>query len=255
MRSLNPRWSQDDFHARLAGLAAVQKGGRVLDLGCGSGLTVPHLLAAAGTSGEVVAVNRMTRGFAAIGERYTEPVATGRLRLVELDIAAPLPFASASLDSVVCQNVIECISDREGLLVEIHRILRPGGVAVIGHYDWDGVLLASDDRELTRRMVRGFADHTEHWMDTSEGQIGRLLPGLVARSPFSEAATETVLFVDLSLSEDSYAMGHLEAMVKLSAEFGVSNDSARAWLNGLLARSVAGQFYYALPWTYVVARR
>ncbi len=255
MRSLNPRWSQDDFHARLAGLAAIKKGGRVLDLGCGPGLTVPHLLTAAGTSGEVVAVNRMTKSFAAIGDRYPEPVATGRLRLVELDISPPLPFASASLDSVVCQNVIECISDREGLLVEIHRILRPGGVAVIGHYDWDGILLASDDRELTRRMVHGYADHRQDWMDASEGQIGRLLPGLVARSPFSEAATETVLFVDLSLSEGSYAMGHLEAMVNLSAEFGVSSDSARVWLNSLLAKSDAGQFYYALPWMYVVARR
>lgn len=255
MRSLNPRWSQDDFHARIAALAAVQKGGRVLDLGCGAGLTVPHLLTAAGACGEVVAVNRMTKGFAGIGERYPGPVATGRLKLVELDIAPPLPFESASLDAVVCQNVIECIFDREGLLTEIHRILRPKGVAVIGHHDWDGVLLASDDREMTRRMIRGYADNKEHWMDTCEGQIGRLLPGLFAKSPFSEAATETVLFVDLSLSEGSYAMEHLEAMVRLSAAFGVSSESATAWLNGLLARSDAGQFYYALPWTYVVARR
>jgi SAM-dependent methyltransferase len=254
MRSLNPRWSEDDFHARVASLAAIQKGGRVLDLGCGAGLTVPHLLTAAGTSGEVVAANRMTKGFAAIGERYPEPVATGRLRLVELDIAAPLPFASASFDSVVCQNVIECISDREGLLAEMHRILRPGGVAVISHCDWDGVLLASDDRELTRRMVRSAGNYPDG-EDTFESQMGRLLPSLVARSPFSEAATETVLFVDLSLSEDSYAMYHLEGMVRMSAEFGVSSESAKAWLNGLLARSDAGQFYFALPWTYVVARR
>src|SRR5579871_1820997 len=205
VRSLNPRWNEDEIHARIAGLAAIQKGGRVLDLGCGAGPTLPHLLAAVGTSGEVVAVNRRTNGFAAIGKRYPEPIATGRLRLVELDIAAPLPFASASFDSLVCQNVIDCISDREALLAEMHRILRPGGVAVISHCDWDGILLASEDRELTRRMISGDAYWTDDWRNASEGQMGRLLPGLVARSPFSEAATETVLFVDLSMSEDSFA--------------------------------------------------
>jgi 2-polyprenyl-3-methyl-5-hydroxy-6-metoxy-1,4-benzoquinol methylase len=38
-RSLNVRWRQDDFYARVAGLAAVRDGGRILDLGCGRGLT------------------------------------------------------------------------------------------------------------------------------------------------------------------------------------------------------------------------
>jgi SAM-dependent methyltransferase len=47
VRSLNPVWSLDDFHARVAGLAGVGGGARVLDLGCGRGLTVPHLLAGA----------------------------------------------------------------------------------------------------------------------------------------------------------------------------------------------------------------
>ena len=109
MRSLNPVWTVDDFHARVAGLAGVASGARVLDLGCGRGLTVPHLLAAAGASGEAVAVDRMTDSLslAAIRERYSAFVASGHLTLVDLDIAAPLPFDSASFDSVVCQNVIE----------------------------------------------------------------------------------------------------------------------------------------------------
>ena len=253
MRSLNPLWSRDDFHARVAALAAIKDGGRLLDLGCGRGFTIPHLLAGVGTSGEVVAADRVSRSLAMIREQYLGHCANGRLTLVDFNIAGPLPFASASFDSVVCQNVIECIPDRDCLLAEINRILRPGGVAVVGHYDFDGVLLASDDRELTRRMVHGYADHTQQWQDVSDGQMGRLLPGLVARSPFSEAATETVLFVDLILSKESYARDHLERMVALSREFGVSEESAKAWLNALEARSDAGQFYYALPWTYVVA--
>ena len=254
MRPLNPLWSRDDFHARVAALAAIKEGGRVLDLGCGRGFAVPRLLAGVGASGEVVMVDRESRNLAVIRGQHPHHCADGRLTLVELDIAGPLAFASASFDSVICQNVVECIADRDGLLAEMSRILRPGGVAIVGHYDFDGVLLASDDRELTRRIVHGYADHTQKWQDVSEGQMGRLLPGLVARSSFSEAATETVLFVDLVLSEESYARDHLDGMVALSREFGVSEESARAWLDALQARSDAGQFYYSLPWMYVAAR-
>jgi ubiquinone/menaquinone biosynthesis C-methylase UbiE len=254
MHSLNSHWTLADFHARVAALAAIKDGARVLDLGCGRGFTLPHLIAQIGKSGEVVAADRISRSLAEIREGYHDDIAKGRLTDVDLNIAGPLPFATASFGSVVCQNVIECIPDRKGLLAEIHRILRPGGSAVIGHYDFDGVLLASDDRELTRRMVHGYADHTDKWQDVSEGQMGRLLPGLVANSPFKETETETVLFVDLSLSKDSYARDHLERMVSLSNQFGVSTKLAMTWLRRLEARSGAGTFYYALPWTYVTAR-
>ena len=84
--------------------------------------------------------------------------------------------------------------------------------------------------------------------------MGRLLPGLVANSAFTETETETVLFVDLVLSKESYARVHLEGIVALSNKFGVSAESAKAWLHDLEARSNAGAFYYALPWTYVIAR-
>lgn len=126
---------------------------------------------------------------------------------------------------------------------------------MIGHHDFDGILIASDDRALTRRLVHGYADHAQQWQDASDGLMGRLLPGLMANSPFGDAETETLLFVDLVLSKQSYARIHLEGMVALSKESGVPAESAKAWLRGLEARSDAGTFYYALPWTYVIARR
>lgn len=254
MRSLNPLWSLDDFHAQIATLLEIADGDRVLDLGCGRGNSLPHLLAKTGTTGEVVAADRDNSSLAALREACPEEINARRLSVAHLDIAKTLPFASASFDAVVCQNVIECVADRNGLLREIHRILRHRGAALIGHYDFDGVLIASDDPQLTRQLVHGYADYTQEWQDASEGQMGRLLPGLVANGPFHEAETKTSLFVDLVLAKESYARIYLEGMVALSKEFGVSPDDAKAWLQSLEARSNAGTFYYALPWTYVIAR-
>jgi SAM-dependent methyltransferase len=255
VRSLNPHWTLDGFHARLVALAQVKDGDKVLDLGCGRGNSLAHLLAKVGRTGEVVAADRNGGSLAAIRAKYSKEIADRRLKTVEMDLTGTLPFTLASFNVVVCQNVIECTADREGLLRELYRIIKPGGSALIGHHDFDGVQIASDDRDLTRRLVHGYADHTQAWQDASDGQMGRLLAGLVARSPFNASETETLLFVDLTLSNDSYARVHLDGIVAVSEQFGIPTKDVKGWLRGLAARSDAGAFYYALPWTYVLVRK
>jgi ribosomal-protein-alanine N-acetyltransferase len=249
MRSLNPVWRLDDFHGRIAQLAEVGAGQHVLDLGCGNGNGLDALITRVGPTGRVVALDRDAASLARAAARE------GPLTTIEADIAAPLPLDSESFDAVICQNVIECVTDRAGLLREIHRVLRPGGRALVGHHDFDGVLLASDDKTLTRQLVHGYADHAQSWQDVAEGQMGRLLPGLFAGGPFADTCTETLLFVDRVLAEGTYARQHLGDIVQLGPHYGVPAEAAERWFAGLRARSKAGAFYYALPWTYVLARR
>lgn len=48
-----------------------------------------------------------------------------------LSMAAPLPFASASFDTVLCTSVLEHVHDAEAVVSEIARILKPGGRLLI----------------------------------------------------------------------------------------------------------------------------
>jgi len=48
-----------------------------------------------------------------------------------LSMAAPLPFASASFDTVLCTSVLEHVHDAEAVVSEIARVLRPGGRLII----------------------------------------------------------------------------------------------------------------------------
>lgn len=89
---------------------------RALDVGCGDGRLTAHLDATEPTAADVSAV--------ALGR------ARARLsgaRLVELEPDAPLPFADAAFDLVLCAETIEHVRDVQLLLSEIRRVLRPGG--------------------------------------------------------------------------------------------------------------------------------
>ncbi|MEP7017984.1 MAG: class I SAM-dependent methyltransferase [Actinomycetota bacterium] len=61
-------------------------------------------------------------------------VAVDVARVAGLDVlsmAAPLPFASASFDTVLCTSVLEHVHDAEAVVSEIARILKPGGRLII----------------------------------------------------------------------------------------------------------------------------
>ncbi len=97
---------------RLAGLT-----GLVLDVGCGE---MPF------------------RSLLPSGVRYVGldvPVADEfgmrrRAEIVDFD-GVTIPFPTASVDHILCTEVLEHAEDPVGLLTEIHRVLRPGGTVIL----------------------------------------------------------------------------------------------------------------------------
>jgi SAM-dependent methyltransferase len=101
--------------------AVVPAHAMVLDVGCGTGDMAAAL---------------MVRGYDVKGVDIAEPmVERARERWGEdrFDVGdgEHLPYADASFDAVVCLGVIEYQDRDEETLREIHRVLKPGAVAVI----------------------------------------------------------------------------------------------------------------------------
>lgn len=103
-----------------AGLLA-QASGRVLELGAGTGLNLPHY--PAGLT-ELV----LTEPEAAMAQRLERRVGRAgvRARVVRTGAEA-LPFADGSFDTVVSTLVLCTVGDLDGSLAEVRRVLIPGG--------------------------------------------------------------------------------------------------------------------------------
>jgi len=103
-------------------LTALHPADHVLDVGCGSGShtsrAAERVTHSVGIDYDLTALHSAQRIAAA---QSHEP------GFVQASAEAPLPFCSATFDTVMLLDVIEHLHGRIALLQEIHRILRPGG--------------------------------------------------------------------------------------------------------------------------------
>jgi 2-polyprenyl-3-methyl-5-hydroxy-6-metoxy-1,4-benzoquinol methylase len=111
----------------------LPKGGLVLDIGCGAGYHVRHF---ARRAAKVVAID-VDPVTLSIARRR---VRSSRVTFLRYD-GRELPFADASFDAVSMLDVLEHVADRESLVAEIARVLRPGGSWIVsvpnrGSFRW-----------------------------------------------------------------------------------------------------------------------
>jgi SAM-dependent methyltransferase len=105
-------------------------GGRLLDLGCGTGGVMAHTSAGL----EVIGIDRSLD--------YCARARAAGERTVLGDLAQGLPFRGGAFDAALCSDTFEHLLDPLGLLVEIHRVLRPGGALlchVPNEFSWKSV--------------------------------------------------------------------------------------------------------------------
>jgi phosphatidylethanolamine/phosphatidyl-N-methylethanolamine N-methyltransferase len=111
-------------HAAIA--AAERVGGRVLEVGVGTGISLPDY----GRTTRLYGVDISEPMLRKARERVTELKLTNVEGLSVMD-AADLSFPDGSFDVVVAQYVITTVPEPEAALDEFARVLRPGGEIVL----------------------------------------------------------------------------------------------------------------------------
>jgi SAM-dependent methyltransferase len=176
-----------DRPAMLA-LAGDVAGLRVLDIGCGAG----HYAAALAERGAAVVgidgsaellEHARARTGGIVGADSGSGTAAGGppVELRQHDLETPLDFAAdASFDAAVCALVIHHVRNRDALLSEVFRVLRPGGAFLVSTThpttDWKHFGGSYFSQEWVDLRLQGEGDLSIHFQrNTVEGFVNELL--------------------------------------------------------------------------------
>lgn len=122
----------------------LQPGDRVLEVGVGTGLSLPYYPAHCQVTGIDISepmLDQARERAEALGREGVE------LRLMD---AREIGFHDATFDHVLAPYVISVVPEPERVMAEIARVCRPGGtVLVVNHFRSDHAVLRAVERLLT----------------------------------------------------------------------------------------------------------
>ena len=223
----------------------IRPGMRVLDLGCGTGVTT-HGLASAADELRVVGVDHVpgpvgeTAGYA-VGSSIVDFVAGS-------EYALPLP--EGGFDLAFAHGLFETVARPDAVLAELWRVLRPGGVLALSTPDWSRAKLRPKTANVVAAL-RGY--YLLRRRDGGDPFAGRGIAAAVARAGFGDVREHVRHRADLTYRELSREVenGLIAGLESAGADHPQLASAARsAWV---WSRGGDGQFSQC--WVDVVATR
>ena len=242
-------------HDRIAQLADLRPpdGGvlEVVDLATGYGRTVRALLAESSAHEAPVRIHAVDTG-SGLDDDLLGDV---RVRSVIADLAEPLPFAASSVDRVISVNVAEHLADPKAHVFDCFRVLRPGGLLVLAHSDWDTTLFAGEDDTLTRTLVDRFVSKVPQFAERADGFMGRKLLGLARATPFELVTVETWADTHRRFDEGSVGWKVARGVLAAAADDAQLAAKAASWVTTLRRMADDGRFLFTVTDVALVLRR
>jgi len=215
----------------------LRTGERVLELGCGGGYYTHAAAQFVGPTGRVCGIDISPDQIVAAQARCAE---FAWVECREADIAAP-PYASAEFDVVFAVQVLEYLSDLDGALRHIHRLLRPGGRLIVVATNWSSAVWHSENAPRMQRVLAAWAPHTPC----------RDLPGILA-ARLRRAGIQPLRQTPIAILNTSYNPASFSYWVaQIIRRFVVSRQSvteeeAAEWFDEFAKLEENGAYFFCI---------
>jgi arsenite methyltransferase len=225
---------------------AAAPGERILDIGCGPGFYVRELLDEIGNAGSIVAVDPSADMLTLAEQRCS---GRGNVSFRE-GAANALPVDDSDVDAALSVQVMEYVADVPAALQELHRVLRPGGRALIWDVDWATAWWHTRDPERMRRILAAWDEHLVH------PSLPRRTGAYLRSAGFVDVAVQGHSFATVDYDDESFGV----MMLNMAADFvpgrgGVTGDEVEAWKAEQRDLAERGEFFFEATQFCFTARK
>ena len=222
---------------QVLGVLALTAGEHVLDIGSGPGLLAHDMAIAVGREGRVCGIDVSPAMVAMAGKRCADQP-WAEFRAAD---ATQLPYTDDSFDAAVSTQVYEYVPDIPAALAELHRVLRPGGRAVIMDTDYGSLVIHTEDAPRMARFLSAWDAHFTH------ANLPRTLSRLLRQAGFAVRDRMSIPMFNPEFEDNTYGKGMLAMMATFAVgRHAVAQSEADAWFAEFAALGKEGNFFFSL---------
>jgi arsenite methyltransferase len=217
-----------------------REGEHILDIGAGPGLLMADMAAVVGPTGHVTGLEISDSMLTLARQRFASSAVADRITLVKGDAAA-LPFPDASFDAATSTQVYEYVPDVDRALTELHRVLRPGGRALILDTDWASIVWNATDQPLMDRVLAAWVDRF------ADPHLPRSLSRRLRDAGFHIRQRQTLALLNPEHDPSTYSVTNVSIIADyVTGRHGITPDEIQAWQQGLAQLGAEGRYFFSL---------
>lgn len=216
----------------------------IADLGCrDAGFLLGFQQAFPGKIKKAVGVDITDKGFKNI--KYEKPI-----KLKVMNCSKKLKFSDNTFDFVFTKDMFECVSDKEHLVKEIHRILKPGGIVISVNCDWDSIVYNGENKELITKALHAYAVTKQPWMDDLDSWIGRRMYGIFKKSNLFENSVTVHNVVETEYAEGTFGYDFSKHIAWLYKENtgALDKEEYDSFIDNLKSAQKDGSYIFSKPY-------
>ncbi len=177
--------------------------------------------------------------------KYKEPI-----ELKVMNCSKKLEFADNTFDFVFTKDMFECVTNKDFLVAEIYRILKPGGVVICVNCDWDSVVYNGENKDLITKAIHAYAATKQPWMDDLDSWIGRRMYGFFNKCGLFESELSVYNVVETEYKQGSFGFDLSQDIAWLVNDNtgALTEEEYNAFIDNLEAAQKDGSYVFCKPY-------